>query len=139
MSVIDSDAYSMSDSSSVPVDAGGDEALISVAVRKLCDQLRKNDPRALYHNSTFPTHRTTGYSEAGYIAVFQALKENTSVKRIDFRMLFEGNYTKRSALVAAEYVESSKTLQTLDLDYCRYQYPRDREMLSTLLQALSRN
>jgi hypothetical protein len=106
-------------------DADGDGALISVAIRELCLQLRSNDPLILRHGSSFVySDYITGYSEApqyisGYteaesIAVFQALKENTSVKHIEFE-LFARHYTKRSVLVAAEYVESSKTLQTLRL------------------------
>jgi hypothetical protein len=92
-------------------------------------------------DSVFKVSNSIGdYSEAAFIAVFQALKENTSVKHIDI-MLFEWrNYTERSALVAAEYVESSKTLQTLDLSIYRYQFSHEVcEMLSTLLRALSRN
>jgi hypothetical protein len=62
------------------------------------------------------------------------------VKHVDFRWLFDGHYTKRSALAAAEYVESSKTLQVLDLGYGIYMYPRKvGEMISLLLRALSRN
>jgi hypothetical protein len=53
MSDTDPDANSMSDSSSVHVAAGGDEALISSAVRELCDQLRANDPRVLADDSVF--------------------------------------------------------------------------------------
>jgi nitroreductase len=62
------------------------------------------------------------------------------VKHIEFRGLFERHDTKRSALAAAEYVESSKTLQTLDLSVIRYQYSHEVcEMISLLLRALSRN
>jgi hypothetical protein len=39
-----SDADSISDSSNAHVDVTGDEALIPVAVRELCNQLRANDP-----------------------------------------------------------------------------------------------
>jgi hypothetical protein len=40
------------------------------------------------------------YTGAESIAVFQALKENTSVKKIDL-ILYERHRTKRFALVAA--------------------------------------
>jgi hypothetical protein len=62
------------------------------------------------------------------------------VKHIDVLVLFERCNTKRSLGVAAEYVESSKTLQTLDLRVSRYQYSHEAcEMISDLLRALSRN
>jgi hypothetical protein len=58
----------------------------------------------------------------------------------DFRTLFGRHYTKRSVLAAAECVESSKTLQTLDLYISKYQYSREAsEMISLFLRALSRN
>jgi hypothetical protein len=63
-------------------------------------------------------------SIAECIAVFQVLKENTSVKHIAFSMLFKRYYTERSALAAAEYVESSKTLQTMDFSVGLYQFYR---------------
>jgi hypothetical protein len=148
MSDAESDAESISDSSNAHVDDGGDdggEALISVAVRRLCNQLRANDPRVLGDNSSFaPLRYITGYSAAEYIAIFQALKENTSEKHIDFTQ-FKLHCTKRSALVvAAEYVESSKTLQTLDLWVDGFEGSQEmrQEMLaviSVLLRALSRN
>ena len=82
-------------------DADGDEALISVAVHKLCLQLRSNDPLIFCHISSrlyfihvyseASIHRSD-YTEAESIAVFQALKENTSVKKIEF-MLFERHCT----------------------------------------------
>jgi hypothetical protein len=131
----------------LPVDVSSnthsDEALISVAVRKLCNQLRTNDPSILntYDDPFVPPPNWLGdCSEAECIAIFQALKENVSVKHIGFDMLFKQNYTEACAVVAAEYVESSKTLQTLDLDVYRSQYSHEvREMVSLLLQALSRN
>jgi hypothetical protein len=137
-----SDADSISDSSNAHVDTGGHEALLSSAVRELCDQLRANDPRVLADDSVFELlNYTMDYSEAERIAIFQALKENTSVKHIDFSMLSERhNHSKRSALAAAEYVESSKTLQVLDLSASRYHCsPEVREMASLVLCALSRN
>jgi hypothetical protein len=141
MSDIDSDADSISGSSNAHSDddaADGDEASISVAIRELCIQLRTNDPLILCHSSTFILSRyITGPSEAEWIAVFQALKENTSVKHIDF-ILFERHCTKRAALIAAEYVESSKTLQTMDLGYDRH-FQDSPVLVSVLLRALSRN
>jgi hypothetical protein len=100
--------------------------LISVAVRELCNPLRAN-----VRYSTFEP--ISGCSEAETIAVFKALKKNTSVKQINFTMLFEGRYTEKFALLTAEYVESSKTLQTLDFRYDYYQYSQGHEMISHLL------
>jgi hypothetical protein len=141
MSDADSDPDSISDSRNPHDDAGGDEALISVAVRELCNQLWTNDPHVLANASVFvPFNYICDYSEAECIAVFQALKENTSVECIDFDRLFDGKYTKSSALVAAEYVESSKTLQTLDLSVrARERSHEVREMISLPLRALSGN
>jgi Ran GTPase-activating protein (RanGAP) involved in mRNA processing and transport len=130
--------------------ADGDDALISVAVRELCDQLRSNEPRIL-RRCFLVSHNICGYcedrryirnyNEAEYIAVFQALKENTSVKKIDF-ILSQRHCTNRSVLAtAAEYLESSKTLQTLHLGY-QYDEQHFQELpaaLSLLLRALSRN
>jgi Ran GTPase-activating protein (RanGAP) involved in mRNA processing and transport len=49
-------------------------------------------------------------------------------------------YTKGSTLAAAEYVESSKTLQIVDLSISRDQYYHGvRGMISLVLRALSRN
>jgi hypothetical protein len=85
----------------------------SLLASEICNQLRANDPHLLRQNSCFVTSSFTAeYFEAELIAVFQALKKNTSVKQIEF-MIIERDNTKRSALVAAEYVESSKTLRTL--------------------------
>jgi hypothetical protein len=62
------------------------------------------------------------------------------VKHIDLTLLFKPHYTERSALVAAEYVETSKTLQTLDLGYGRYQHSHEVfDKISIVLRALSRN
>jgi hypothetical protein len=146
MNDTNSDADSISDSSDahVDVDASGDEALLSSDLRELCKQLRANDPRVLNEDSIFELIRhTSGYTEAESIAIFQALKENTSVKHIDFNVLFEVYNTQGFALAAAEYVESSKTLQTLDLR-CYFSLQErdsshDRESLSAVLRALSRN
>jgi Ran GTPase-activating protein (RanGAP) involved in mRNA processing and transport len=113
--------------------ADGDDALISVAVRELCDQLRSKDP-CISHLSI------KSDVKAEYIEVFQVLKENTSVKDIQLTLL--GEYcTKRSALVAAEYLESSKTLQILHLGYCAYEQDIQElsAALSLLIRALSRN
>jgi hypothetical protein len=132
----DSDADSISDSSNAHVDVRGDEALISSAVRELCDQLRANDPHVVDEGNIFePSHYKSHYSEAECMALFQALKENSSVKRIVFSMLFD--YAKRYALVAAEYVESSKTLQALELGCWRYQYSREVCEMILLSSALS--
>jgi hypothetical protein len=70
-------------------------------------------------------------------AVLKALKENTTVERMDFSMLFKRHYTKKFALVAAEYVESNKTLQTLHLGYGRNQ--ENPVLISHFLRSLSRN
>jgi hypothetical protein len=141
MSDIDSDSDSISDSSNAySDDEDGDESLILVPVHELCNQLRTNDPRILSHNSVFEVSiYIRFYSESESIAVFQALKENTSVTHIDLSKL-DRHYTKRSALAAAEYVESSKTLQTLDWSICRYHFSHEvRENISIVLRALSRN
>jgi hypothetical protein len=112
-------------------DADGDGALISAAIRKLCLQLRTNDPLILRRGSklTFSNYvsnysdatRSTvcDFTEAESVEVFQALEENTNVKHIDFE-LFERRCTNRNALAAAEYLESSKTLLTLQLGYDRH-------------------
>jgi Ran GTPase-activating protein (RanGAP) involved in mRNA processing and transport len=124
-------------------DTDGDEALLSVAVRELCLQLRSNDQHILRHISSHVfTNYTSGYfesshyicdcNEAEYIAVFQALKENTSVKHLEFIL------SERSALFAAEYLESSKTLQTLHLGYDQH-FQELPAAMSLLLRALSRN
>jgi hypothetical protein len=137
-----SDADSISDSSDAHSDDDdGSEAIISPAVRELCNQLRANDPRVLRHSSTFRLYDSLrGCSEAECIDVFQALKENTSVKHINFWMLLDRHNTERSVLAAAEYVESSKTLQTLDLSDTSTHYSHEvGEALSLLLRALSRN
>jgi Ran GTPase-activating protein (RanGAP) involved in mRNA processing and transport len=119
-------------------DVDTDEALLSVNVRELCDQLRANDPCILSRNSTFEiSYHIFGCSEAEYIEIFQALKENTSVKHIRLT-LFERYCTKRSALVAAEYLESSKTLQILHLGFS-HRFQELPAALSLLLRALSRN
>jgi hypothetical protein len=48
-----SDADCISDPRNAHVDTGGDEALISVAVREICNQLRANDPRLAAYGSVF--------------------------------------------------------------------------------------
>jgi Ran GTPase-activating protein (RanGAP) involved in mRNA processing and transport len=141
MSDTDSDADSISDASNAYSDDDDHDEGPQIPVHELCDRLRANDPRLLNHYSVFKLfNNLNGFSEAECIAVFQALKENTSVKHIDFSMLFDqDNYTERCAVVAAEYVESSKTLRTLDMSqYC----PNSHEVCETIslvLRALSRN
>jgi Ran GTPase-activating protein (RanGAP) involved in mRNA processing and transport len=141
MSDTDADADSISDSRYAHVDYDGDEASISLAVRELCNQLRANDPRLLANDPDpfFDLSRYRfGGAEAECIAVFQALKENTSVKHIRLWRLHD--YTKRSSLAVAKYLESSQTLQTLDLGGDIYRYYQDMSMvISVLLRALSRN
>jgi Ran GTPase-activating protein (RanGAP) involved in mRNA processing and transport len=151
MSDTDSDADSTSDPSNAHsyYADGGDEALISSDVRELCNQLRANDPRLLADGSVFELcnytndcvfelfNFTTGCSEDECIATFQALKENTSVKRFAFK-LSERHYTKRSVLAAAEYLESSQTLQILELHYDGH-FQEIPMIISVLFRALSRN
>jgi Ran GTPase-activating protein (RanGAP) involved in mRNA processing and transport len=144
MSDTDSDADSISDGSNAYSDDDDNDDGAHITVRELCDRLRANDPRVLNHDSVFELINSIRHSlpKAEFIAIFQALKENTSVKHIDFSMmLFEqDNNAARSILVATEYLESSKTLQVLNLGYGRYQYPREvGETISLLLRALSRN
>jgi Ran GTPase-activating protein (RanGAP) involved in mRNA processing and transport len=149
MSDTGTDTDSISDASNAHLgDAVSAEGLISVAVHELCNQLRANDPRVLRNRggvSVFipfnpDSDYEEAYNEAECIAILQALKENTSVKCIDFDRLFDGVYTKASALVAAEYVESSTTLQTLDLCVvCHEGFHEIREMISLVLCSLSRN
>jgi hypothetical protein len=91
----------------------------SLTARELCNQLRANNPRPFRQNSWFINTRFENRcSEAEWVEIFQALKENTSVKHtnIDVMMLEgDGDFIESSsALVLAEYVESSKTLQTLN-------------------------
>jgi hypothetical protein len=95
MSDTDSDAESISDSSNAHVDYdddddGDDEALLTV--RELCNQLRANDPRLVDYASVFdPYNYIDDCSEAESIDIFQALKENTSVKHI---RLWMNDYSK---------------------------------------------
>jgi hypothetical protein len=141
MSDAESISDSISDSSNAHVDVdAGDEALISVSVRRLCNRLRANDPRLLddrHDDDVFdPSHHMQGYSEAEIIEVFQALKENTSVKNVALSL---NDYTKSTAEAAADYLESSKTLQTLELWVNEVERSQEiREMISVLLRALSR-
>jgi sulfur carrier protein ThiS len=129
-----SEADSISDSTNARVDdGGGDEASsISSAVRELCHQLRVNDPHVLAYDFVFvPFDYHDEYSEGERIEVFQALKENTSLKHI---RLWLNSYTKSSVETAAKYLESSKTLQALNL-----RYGDQPAVISLLFQALSRN
>jgi Leucine-rich repeat (LRR) protein len=137
MSDVGSDVDSISDSFNFHSDHDdGAEASISSAVRRLCNQLRANDPCVLAHDSTFVPFEYEGeYSEGERIEVFQALKQNTSVKRI---RLWLNSYTKSSAETAAQYLESSKTLQTILLRYGGY-YQEFPTVISLILRALSRN
>jgi Ran GTPase-activating protein (RanGAP) involved in mRNA processing and transport len=140
MNDTDSDADSISDSTNAQSDDDDDdgtEASISPAVRVLCNRLRANDPRMLAFIPFDYEDQPIQYSEGERIEVFQALKENTSVKRINFR-LFEGDYTKGSACAASKYLESSQTLQTIHLTTGEY-YQELPTVISLLLQALSRN
>jgi Ran GTPase-activating protein (RanGAP) involved in mRNA processing and transport len=135
-----SDSISDSSNTYSDDDDSYDDSTSSSAVRELCNRLRANDPRFAANGSVFELYNHMTGSEAEFIAVFQALKENTSVKHIAFTMLFEQHNIKRSVLVAAEYVESSKTLQTLDLSVGRFHDSHEgREMISLVLRALSRN
>jgi hypothetical protein len=128
-------------------DDGDEDSSISSAVRELCDRLRANDPRMLgfvpfeyddqdYENDDedYEDERIE-YSEGERIKVFQALKENTQVKHIQ---LWLHGYTKRSAKAAANYLESSQALQTIDLRVGRF-YDELPAVVCLLLQALSRN
>jgi hypothetical protein len=140
MSDTESNPVSILEASKAHIDAAGDDSSISSAVRELCNQLRANDPHGFDNIDEISRHINyiIGCSEAEFIAIFHALGENTSVKHIDFSRLFAGhNCTERSALAAAKYVESSETLQTLELGYMR-EVPKC-EMISVLLRALSRN
>jgi Ran GTPase-activating protein (RanGAP) involved in mRNA processing and transport len=138
MSDVDSDADSISDSSNAHIsddDDGDEDSSISPAVRVLCDRLRLNDPNVVSHDSFFTPFRSEReYSVAEWIAVFQALKKNTSVKHI--RLWLHG-FTKRSANIAAKCLESSKTLQTIDLCYDEF-FQELPSVISLLLRALSR-
>ncbi len=90
---------------------------------ELCDQLQANDPHILDNIDAVSRliNSIIGSFEAECIAVFKALEENTSEKLIDFSRFFDGhNCTERSGLAAAIYVESSKTLQALELGRRRY-------------------
>jgi hypothetical protein len=55
----------------------------------------------------------------------------------EFDFLFERHCTERFALVAAEYVESSKTLQIVDLSAAVTVSHEVCEMISLVLRALS--
>jgi ABC-type long-subunit fatty acid transport system fused permease/ATPase subunit len=141
----DVDSDSISDSSNAPSDDddAADDAAdddeedddSSMTVRELYNQLRANDPRLLANYSKFDlSNYIAGYSETESIEVFQALKENTSVKHI---RLWIDAYTTEAA---AEYVESSLTLQTLQLSVDELEdYQEICEMVSlySLRRALS--
>jgi hypothetical protein len=139
MSVVDSDADSISDTSNAHIcddDDGAEDSSISNAIRVLCNRLRENDPRVLDCTSCFiPFQREREYSESERIEVFQALKQNTSVKHI--RLWLDGD-TKRSAKVAAKCLESSQNLQTIELLYGGYYRELPAEF-NLLLRALCRN
>jgi Ran GTPase-activating protein (RanGAP) involved in mRNA processing and transport len=132
-----------SSSSSSSTESDSDPNPDSMPIYELCHLLRANDPRVLtsHVGSTFiPYNFLRNRSEARYISVFRALKKNTSVKSINFTILFERHYTERCALVTAEYVESSKTLRTLRLCPGFLLHSHEVcEMISHLLRALSRN
>jgi Ran GTPase-activating protein (RanGAP) involved in mRNA processing and transport len=139
MSDTGSDAKSISSNAHSDGDAhGDDEALISGAVRNICNLLRANHPELLAFDSVFiPSYHMEGYSEAEYIEIFQALKEHTHVKNIRFWL---HDFTKNYAEAVAEYLESSHTLQTLDIWFDAVE--RSQEILaavSVVLRALSRN
>jgi Leucine-rich repeat (LRR) protein len=137
MSDTDSDPDSISDASNAHIDAGDDDSSISSGARELCNRLLANDPGVFGDCVIVPFDHDGEYSDAENISVLQALKEYTSAKRIEFT-LFQGNYTERYVLAAAECVESSKTLKTLQLGY--WDYCQDIPMIiSALLRALSRN
>jgi hypothetical protein len=92
MSDRDSDAGSISDASHVDFDTSSNEALSTVAIRELCNQLRANEVSLLNRQSVSPpSNYKSYYSQAECIAVFQALKENTSVSHIDLSFLFQSN------------------------------------------------
>jgi Ran GTPase-activating protein (RanGAP) involved in mRNA processing and transport len=142
MSDASSDADSISDASSVDFHEAVMSAISSRIREMICHWLRVNDPRIFTpHSSAFiPFKFQPGYTEAECIAVFQALKENTSVKHIDLSLLFQPHNSKRSTWVAAEYLESSKTLQTLDFNENIDHYSHaEFEKISIVLRALSRN
>jgi Ran GTPase-activating protein (RanGAP) involved in mRNA processing and transport len=130
------DAGSISDASN---SRSNEAPLMSVAVREFCNRLRANDPDILDGKRVFKASNILrGKTEAECIEVFQALKENTSVTRIDLSTLYV--CTERSILVAAEYVESSKTLQTLEMSDSGNYFPHEAsKMISSVIRALSRN
>jgi Ran GTPase-activating protein (RanGAP) involved in mRNA processing and transport len=108
----------------------------SSEIRDLCKRLRAND--FAYGSFQFvPSRYIGGCSERECTAVLEALKVNTTMENVSFSMLFKRRYTKRFALVAAEYVESTKTLQTLNLGQGRNQ--ENPVLISHLLRKLSRN
>jgi hypothetical protein len=140
MSDADSEANSISDliNAHSDQDDGDEDSSISPAVRELCNLLRVNDPRVLdYDSFLVPSPSISGYSKAEWIEVFQALKENTSVKCI---RLSPHKFTKRSVETAAKYLESSQTLQTIRLSesiYSTVSSRYTRNMLCSLTRSLS--
>jgi Ran GTPase-activating protein (RanGAP) involved in mRNA processing and transport len=138
MSDTDSDADPISDTSNTQVDHddGAEAFPISPNIRVLCDRLRSNDSRVLNSISVFTPFKFQGdNSEGENVAVFQALKQNTSVKHIG---LWSNGYTKRSAKAAAQYLASSQTLQKLHMWY-DVGSSETPEAMALLFQALSRN
>jgi Ran GTPase-activating protein (RanGAP) involved in mRNA processing and transport len=112
------------------------DSSISSHIRELCNRLRAND--YAYGSFQFvPSRYISGCSQSECTAVLEALKKNTTMENISFSMLFKRRYTKRFASVAAEYVETTKTLQTLNLGQGRNQ--EDPVLMSHLLRKLSRN
>ena len=122
-----------SNSSNVSVgaaDDNGGHASISSDVREICNRLRAQ--RILSSSSdVYEIHPRR--SQVEVIEIVKALEENISVNHVRFQL----DYFAKIALIAiAKYVESSKTLQKLDL---RVSHCYQSEMISVLLRALSRN
>jgi hypothetical protein len=84
MSDTDTGSDSDSDSSNVHVDL--DDASISSTVREQCNRLRSDDPRVSSQGPNDVLNISWGLSEAERIGVTQALKDNTSVKRIHLQL-----------------------------------------------------
>jgi hypothetical protein len=104
-----SDADSVSDASRTRW-----RALISSTVRELCNQLRANDQVLCVITLRLSPSITCGYlgittNSGEYQCEMHCLDE-----------LFDENDTKRFALVTAEYMESSKTLQTQNWNSTSY-------------------
>jgi Ran GTPase-activating protein (RanGAP) involved in mRNA processing and transport len=112
------------------------DAMISSAVRELCNRLRAGEKG--FSTDSVPFRIMRKRSQAEVIEFLKALEVNTSVKHVRFKL---EDFTKISAIAIVKYVESSKTLQKLDLSFdpCHHDWQKRSEIVDVVLRGLSRN